>query len=182
MNDPAGNPLPRPRAIPAAGRARCRVAFTRRHPGAGFSLIEVVLVVVILAVIAAVAIPRLSRGAQGSAEAATGRDVQVLQKAIDLYAADHEGVFPNANMITDQLTLYTDAKGVMSKSKTPPFNLGPYVRTVPALPTGPNKGGRNISTGPGVGVGWIYDAAEGTITANDQPVPTTMPAPAPAGV
>lgn len=184
MKDPAGNLLYRPRAtaIPVAGRTRCFVASANRHPCAGFSLIEVVMVVVILAVIAAVAIPRLSRGSQGSAEAAMVRDVQVLQKAIDLYAADHEGAFPNGAMIADQLTLYTDAKGAMSKSKTPPYNLGPYVRSVPAAPAGPNKGNSNISTSTGIGVGWIYDPAEGTITPNNQPAPTTMPsAPATAG-
>lgn len=175
VKDPAGNPLYRPCAAPiaAVGRTRCRVASANRQPCAGFSLLEVVMVVVILAVIAAVAIPRLSRGSQGSAEAAMARDVQVLQKAIDLYAADHEGAFPNDAMVADQLTLYTDAKGATSKSKTPPYNLGPYVRSVPAVPAGPNKGNRNISTAPGTGVGWIYDPAEGTITANEQPVPAT---------
>lgn len=131
------------------------------------------MVVVILAAIAAIAIPRLSRGSQGSAETATARDVQVLQKAIDLYAAEHNGAFPNSAMIEDQLTLYTDAAGSTSKSKASPHTFGPYLRKVPAVPTGPNKGNRNISTAPGLGVGWIYDPAEGTITPNNAPTPTT---------
>lgn len=178
MNHSAGKSLypPGGDSLQIGGRVGRRETVTRWRPRA-FSLIEVVMVVVILAMIAAVAIPRLSRGSQGAAEKTMARDVQVLQKAIDLYAADHEGAFPNSAMIADQLTLYTDTKGAMSKSKTPPYNLGPYVRSVPAVPAGPNKGSRNISTAPGIGVGWIYDPAEGTITANEQPVPATAPAP-----
>ena len=122
------------------------------------------MVVVILGVIAAVAIPRLSRGSQGSAEAAMARDVQVLQKAIDLYSAEHNGAFPHPDMVADQLTLYTDTAGAMSKSKSPPYNYGPYLRKVPPIPSGPNKGSNVISTTPGFGVGWIYEPAEGTIT------------------
>ena len=70
------------------------------RPRPAFSLIEVVMVIVILGVIAAIAIPRLSRGSQGAAEAACTRDVQVIQKAIDLYAAEHNGAFPGAACCT----------------------------------------------------------------------------------
>ena len=135
--------------------------------------------VVILAAIAAIAIPRLSRGSQGSAEAALARDVQVLQKAIDLYAAEHSGTFPDGAMVVEQLTQYTDATGAMSKAKTPPYTFGPYVRKVPPVPTGPNKGNSHISTTDGAGVGWIYDPTEGTITPNITPPPTSAVAPTP---
>jgi type II secretory pathway pseudopilin PulG len=137
------------------------------------------MVIVILGVIAAIAIPRLSRGSQGSSDTACVRDVQVIQKAIDLYAAEHNGAFPNPAMIADQLTLYTDHTGATSKAKTPAHPFGPYLRTVPPLPTGPNKGASNISAAPGVGVGWIYDPAEGTITPNDANPPVNATAPSP---
>ena len=129
--------------------------------------------VVILATIAAIAIPRLSRGSQGSAETAVARDVQVMQKAIDLYAADHNGAFPDPAMIADQLTRYTDAAGASSTQKTARYTFGPYLRKVPAVGSGPNKGSSNISTAPGIGVGWIYDPAEGTISPNMTPPPTS---------
>jgi len=144
-------------SVPTAPRARL--------PG-GFSLIEVVIVVVILALVAAIAIPRLSRGSQGSTDAALARDVQVMQKAIDLYAADHNGAFPDPAMIADQLTLYTDTRGVVSKTKERPYSFGPYMRAVPPVPTGPAKGSTVIGTVGGTGIGWIYDHAEGAITAN----------------
>jgi type II secretory pathway pseudopilin PulG len=137
----------------------------------------VAIVVVILALIAAVAIPRLTRGTQASMEAALARDVQILQKAIDLYAAEHNGAFPNSAMIAEQLTQYTDSRGVMSQSKSPPHTFGPYLRKVPPVPAGPNKGSSNISTAAGNGVGWIYDPTEGTITPNNTPPPDPTTAP-----
>ena len=147
------------------------------RPRPAFSLIEVVMVIVILGVIAAIAIPRLSRGSQGAADAACTRDVQVIQKAIDLYAAEHNGAFPGAATIANQLTLYSDSSGATSTTRTPAYPFGPYLRTVPGMPTGPNRGSNTIATAPGVGVGWIYDPAEGTITPNDNspPGPTTGP-------
>lgn len=165
--------------VPPAARAPVARQICRHRAATvgGFSLLEVMIVVVILALVAAIAIPRLSRGSQGSIEAALARDVQVMQKAIDLYAADHNGAFPNPDMIADQLTQYTDASGSMSKSKSGPNTFGPYLRKVPAVPSGPNKGGSNISTAPGIGVGWIYDPAEGTITANNARPPVSATAP-----
>ena len=138
----------------------------RERPEPAFSLIEVVIVIVILALIAAIAIPRLSRGSQGSAEAATVKNAALLQKAIDLYAAEHNGAFPNPMLIGEQLTLYSDAAGTVSKTRSGAHPFGPYVRKVPAVLTGPNKGSSGIGTAPGNGVGWVYNHAEGAITAN----------------
>jgi prepilin-type N-terminal cleavage/methylation domain-containing protein len=157
--------------------ARNGVAAPRRRRA--FSLIEVVMVIVILGVIAAIAIPRLSRGSQGATDAACARDVQLIQKAIDLYAAEHNGAFPTAAMIADQLTRYSDQAGATSTTKTPAYPFGPYLRRVPAVPTGPNKGASTISAAPGVGVGWIYDPAEGTIAPNDASPPVSATAPSP---
>ena len=145
----------------------------------GFSLIEVIMVVVILAAIAAIAIPRLSRGSQGSMDAALARDIQVLQKAIDLYAAEHNGAFPSGAMIGNQLTMYTDSAGATAASRSPAYTFGPYLRKVPPVPSGPNRGSSNIATTAGVGVGWLYDPTEGTITPNTTPVPPSATAPTP---
>ena len=142
----------------------------------GFSLIEVVVVFVLLGIIAAIAIPRLSRGSEGSIEAAVSRDLSVLQKAIDLYAAEHDGAFPNPNVIAEQLTRYTDAKGTVSTQKVGSFNYGPYVRKIPPVKVGPNKGNTAIATSPGSGVGWIYNPVEGTIAPNTTaPILATQP-------
>jgi prepilin-type N-terminal cleavage/methylation domain-containing protein len=169
---PTAGHSPRAPRVAPTGVAPARAA-------GAFSLIEVVMVIVILGVIAAIAIPRLSRGSQGSADAASARDVQVIQKAIDLYAAEHNGAFPHGAMIADQLTRYSDAAGSTSNNKTAAHPFGPYLRKVPALPAGPNKGASNISTTPGVGVGWIYDPTEGTIAPNEAAPPASATAPSP---
>jgi general secretion pathway protein G len=132
---------------------------------AGFSLIELVIVIVIIAIIAAIAIPRLSRGGDSAAEAATTQNVVVLQKAVDLYAAEH-GNYPDPDQVSDQLTLYSDSGGAVSQSKTPPFNFGPYVRKLPPLTTGPNKGNSAIGPKGKGGLAWVYDGTTGVVSAN----------------
>ena len=143
--------------------------FTRSR---GFSLLELVIVVVIIGIIAAIAIPRMSRGTAGAADSALSGDLAVLRNAIDLFAAEHNGKFPLAASIVTQLTQYTDdandSAPVATKDATHPF--GPYLRAVPKLPVGTNKGSTTITgTGPAgatAGAGWYYDEATGKIVAN----------------
>lgn len=139
--------------------------FARRQPR-GFSLIELVIVVVILGIIGAIAIPRMSRGAEGAADASLVSDLAVLRSAIDLYHAEHEGLFPVAADINEQLTQYTDITGGVSATKTATHIYGPYVRKVPTLKVGSNKGLSSIAAADGVTVAWIYDASSGGIVAN----------------
>ena len=131
----------------------------------GFSLIELVIVVVILAIITAIALPRLSRGTEGAAEATTVQSVAVLQKAIDHYAAEH-GSYPDPDQVANQLTWFTDAQGNASPAKGDSYPFGPYVRKLPVLTTGPNKGSSAISASTSRGVAWVYDAATGSVRAN----------------
>ena len=66
----------------------------RNTPRRGFSLIELVIVVVIIGIIAAIAIPRMSRGTAGAADSALGGNLNVLRNAIELFATEHGGKFP----------------------------------------------------------------------------------------
>ena len=148
----------------------------RHHrPGpSAFSLIELVIVIVILAIITAIALPRLSRGTEGAAEASTTQSVAILQKAVDLYAAEH-GIYPDPDQVASQLTWFTDAKGKASPTKDDGFPFGPYVRNLPALTTGPNKGSSAISSSATPGVAWVYDASIGSIKANLSGAADTQP-------
>lgn len=139
----------------------------RRLPRRAFSLIELVIVVVIIGIIAAIAIPRMSRGASGAAQSSLEANIKVLQSAIDLYETEH-GAFPAGGTIAAQLLGYTDAAGNVSPTgqKVNEFVYGPYLRAIPANPTGVNKGLNGIGTADGPTIGWIYDPATGTITAN----------------
>lgn len=139
-------------------RHRC----TRR----GFSLLEVVIVVAIIAILAAIGIPRMSRGAKGASDAALTGDLATLRNAIDLYAAEHTGVFPTAADVNTQLTQYTNISGVVSALKTTTHIYGPYMRSIPPLPVGAKKGGAKIADANGPDVGWIYSSTEGTIQTN----------------
>lgn len=140
-------------------------ALSRRHHRA-FSLIELVIVVVILGIIAAIAIPRMSRGATGAADSALSSNLAVLRNAIDLFQAEHAGVFPDDATIVAQLTQYTDELGATSATKTTTHIYGPYLRSVPALPVGAKRGNTGIAAADAAGVGWIYTESTGAIRAN----------------
>ena len=135
-----------------------------------FSLIELVIVVVIIGVVAAIAIPRMSRGSEGASESALAADLAVMRNAIDLYTVEHIGDDPNsAAAFDDQMTLYTDLSGTSNASKGGGFIYGPYLRAVPPLPVGVQKGQTKVKVPPADGTpgfGWVYDSTDGTIVAN----------------
>ncbi len=135
----------------------------------GFSLIELVIVIVIIGAISAIAIPRLTRGANNSSATSLRGDLTVLRSSIELYRAEHEGKFPTATGISNQLTMFTKIDGTDANAAANVAGgriYGPYVRAIPALPVGAKKGGTGIAAADAAGVGWIYIAATGTINAN----------------
>jgi len=132
-----------------------------------FSLIELVIVVVIIGIIGAIAIPRMSRGASGAADSGLTADLTVMRTAIDLYKAEHGGTLPTLADFADQLTTYTDATGTANATKSTTYYLGPYLREVPKLKLGTNKGLSALAaTQGGTTAGWVYDATTGAISAN----------------
>lgn len=133
-----------------------------------FSLIELVIVVVILGIIGAIAIPRMSRGAEGAKDSALITDLATLRAAIDLYHTEHEGVYPTIANFNAQLTGYTNISGTPSPdgTKTGAYIYGPYIRSIPGLKVGTNRGNSTVAAADGAGVGWIFDATNGTIKAN----------------
>lgn len=139
----------------------------------GFSLVELVIVVVIIGVIAAIAVPRISRGARGASESAIRADLAALRAAVDLYAAEHNGIFPTVANLEAQLTTFTDSLGGTSVTKDVTHRYGPYLRTLPGLPiagegaiTGGAQGDSAVAGADGVGVGWIYNEVIGDMTSN----------------
>ncbi len=135
----------------------------------GFSLIELVVVVVIIAIIGAIAIPRMSRGAAGANDSAVIQDLSTMRAAIDLFTQEHGGVYPSTTPATflAQMTGYTDSTGATGTKDTTHI-YGPYLKGIPSLPVGTNKGSNLVTgTGPaGTGAfGWYYDGS--TVWAND---------------
>jgi general secretion pathway protein G len=132
----------------------------------GFSLLEMMLVVVIIGLIAAIAIPRMSRGAAGAGDSALAGSLAVMRDAIDRYAAEHGGSYPTVATFVANLTTYTDASGAAQATKDSTHIYGPYLRQVPALSVGAAKGNTTAAAAAATGVGWIYDATGGNISAN----------------
>jgi len=133
----------------------------------GFSLLELVIVVVILGIIAAIAIPRMSRGSAGAADSALRGDLAILRNAIELYKAEHDGEVPLLPNVEAALTQYSNKAGTEFQATQDASHLyGPYVREIPALPVGDRKGGKTVAGADGAGVGWIYNAATGSMKAN----------------
>jgi len=129
-------------------------------------LLEVVIVVAIIAILAAIGIPRMSRGARGASDSALSGDLATLRNAVDLYAAEHTGVYPDAADPNKQITQYTDATGGVSATKDATHIYGPYLRAIPPLPVGAKKASTKIAAADAAGVGWIYNKTEGTVKAN----------------
>jgi len=132
-----------------------------------FSLIELVIVVVIIGIIGAIAIPRMSRGAAGAADSSLIADLAVMRSAIDLYKAEHGGTLPAFSTFEAQLTTYTNDAGTANASKTSAYYLGTYLRELPTLKVGSNKGQSAIvATQGGTTAGWVYNETTGAISAN----------------
>lgn len=144
------------------------------------------MVVMIIGIIAAIAIPRLARASASARDAALRRDLGALRSAIEIYANEHNGVFPGnapdgqgnnaktAEAAVNQLTLYSNADGEVSTAHDAAHTRGPYLARVPEAPVGVNKGSRSIAidvanSPPAVtsdADGWVYNPVTGEIIVN----------------
>lgn len=172
-----------PPALPAeAGRPASMTRNVKKcsfgPPGRrAFNLIELAIVLVVLGIVAAVAIPRMSRGSAGADDSTVAQDLALLRNAADMYQSDHHGQYPAASgsvTVPELLLQFSDEAGrKVSRTRDAGANKiihGPYLRSIPAISAGPNKGcnGIAISATPGVtpsggpGIGWLYNSSDGT--------------------
>ncbi len=138
---------------------------------AGFSLIELVIVVVIIGIIGAIAVPRMSRGAKGAADSALAGDLRVMRDALELFAVEHGGLYPAGADIDASLLAYSGVRiDDLNATKTATQIYGPYLRAIPKLPVGANKGQAGFTgtapTATVTGGGWYYNETTGQVLAN----------------
>ena len=90
-----------------------------------------------------------------------------MRSGLDIYATEHLGTFPVLGTFVDQMTLFTDSNGATNPVKGGAFIYGPYLRKVPPLPVGLERGSIGITGIAGTaGSGWVYNDTAGSIIAN----------------
>lgn len=152
------------------------------------SVIEIVIAIVIIGVVAALTIPRLGQAAETPSDQARLRtSLKVMRVAIELYHQDH-GLYPgmasdgehdanSAAAVLAQLTLFTDADGLVSQVYGVEHPFGPYLRDgIPPCPVEPHGGQAGLCVVGGAtelcylpdapGAGWLYDCQTGRIAPN----------------
>lgn len=60
----------------------------------GFTLVELLIVVLILGALASIAIPRITASAYNAKLYACESNIDILNSQIELWAVDHDGVYP----------------------------------------------------------------------------------------
>jgi prepilin-type N-terminal cleavage/methylation domain-containing protein len=156
-------------------------AFSQRHrqlhvPFAArraFSLIELVIVVVIIGVISSIAVPRMLSAAETARANALKGSLSVLNKAAELYAAEHDGKSPahdesgtlgDASAMIKRLVGRTKADGTIDANGA----YGPYLREMPLNPYSKLLSVRIDGAASGAGTnGWRFDAASNQFMPDD---------------
>ena len=148
-----------------------------RNRRRGMAVLELILVLGVLLVMAAVVGPRMSRAGQSSPQIPqqllVGR-LKTLRAALDAYAADHGGVYPQGSsaQVAQRLLRCSDVWGRTSAVRSAEFQFGPYLAEIPPLPVGRRAGAGGIgqmdepST---IGAAWMYNPRAGRIWANADP-------------
>ncbi len=125
-----------------------------RHLGSrGFTLIEILIVVMVLGILAMVIVPQITVSTSDAKASTLETNIAAMRNAIELYAVQHNNVYPGASLtkakangtadagdaaeaFLNQLTMYTNAAGEVNPSKASTHPYGPYIKNR-VLPTNP---------------------------------------------
>jgi prepilin-type N-terminal cleavage/methylation domain-containing protein len=140
----------------------------------GFSIIELVMVIGILGFVSAIAIPRVSAAAE-TARASTLAETQArLQRACDLFSADHfelsiaektDGSLVTDSSLASRLLVATNAAGDAAGV------YGPYMASIPLNPYNGLNTIRITSSSVRNGTaGWMYVTSTRTVLPDHDPM------------
>lgn len=135
-------------------------------------MVELVIVVVIIGIISAIAIPRFGGMSERAQESRVVGDLATLNKAVEMYAAEHWGKHPGFNPDGSKASVAEIAArlvGVTYDDGTidPSGHFGPYLRDLPANALNGMRTMRVDGAAPGAGThGWHYDTTIGRISSD----------------
>ena len=120
-----------------------------------FTLVEILIVVAILGILAAITLPTFRGHIAEAKESAAKDNLRILRNAIELYAAQHDGVppgypyndpteIPNSGIFIGQIVISKYIKKIPAN----PFNNQTAVRMI--------KNGEDLPLIPTENCGWIY--------------------------
>jgi prepilin-type N-terminal cleavage/methylation domain-containing protein len=110
-----------------------------------FTLVEILIVAAVLGILAAIVLPTFQGHITEARESAAKDNLRILRNAIELYAAQHNGVppgypdgdtsaYPYWMVFFNQMLKATNASGQYADVGTPGYPLGPYLSEVPINP------------------------------------------------
>jgi prepilin-type N-terminal cleavage/methylation domain-containing protein len=121
-----------------------------RRIQAGFTLVELLIVVIILAILAAIIVPQFSSATIDAQEAALDANLNRMRSVIELFQAQHNGMYPGATASSggscpsggspgtgmagtaqafmDHLLMYSDSTGKTCSVGDTTYKYGPYLR------------------------------------------------------
>ena len=138
----------------------------RAHRRNAFTLVEILIVVIILGILGTIIIGLFQNTSADAARNTLKGNLRAVRSALQVYIAQH-GTYPAGGTFESQMTLYTDADGNTSATRTATHIYGPYILSVPTLPVGANKGQTGVTSLTYTdGFGWGYDDVSGAFRAN----------------
>jgi general secretion pathway protein G len=139
-----------------------RQAAARTRRG-GFTLVEILIVILVLGILAAIVIPQFSNATEQTRTNSLLGQLKEMRGQILLYKVHHGDVLPD--LVTyqwDPFLLHTNYAGALDNTATGIY--GPYVNKAPINPL---NGSSTVAAAAGAGVGWVYNATDGTLNATN---------------
>lgn len=151
-------------------KIHCLLLPARRY---AFTIVEILIVVIIIGILAAIVLPGFTNATQITREGTLKDELKFMRTQVMIYSMHHDDVpagypggDPSANAteaeFVAQMTLASDEFGDTAAVGTPGYDMGPYLRSIPANPLNGKSTVQIVQFGdalPAAGNdshGWIY--------------------------